>query len=154
MQVNLNTQNFNNSTNFKALKVTKNDRAIAKLYGTEGLEAKECIIDVLNDFKVFRHFCKKYDVYVDIKPTASESKISILPFKKLSVDIYAKKINKGLCGVFKKENKTLIASYSSAGDEKNFYQLAKNIIQELRYRDNFRKTVWDFVLNQIRTKTK
>ena len=155
MHINSINVNDSNSANFKALKVSKNDRAIARLYGSEGTNAKKCIISALKDIKVFRHLCKKYDVYVDIKPTASESKISILPSKKISVDIYAKKINKGLFGILKNKKKTLIASYSSAGEEKKFHQLARNIIQEqILYKDNFRKTVWDFVLNQIRSKAK
>ena len=115
MQVNINTQNYNNTTNFKALKAIRGLDALKSKLGRNGVEIGDNLIKNLTKNNAFNKLCSKYDVYVNIRDSG------------LSLDIFAQEIRNGLFGFLKKKNKMLVCKTSVAGFKESKYKLTDYI---------------------------
>ena len=115
MQVNLNTQNYNNSTNFKALKSVRGLDALESKLGRKGAEIGNTLMKNLTKNNAFNELCSKYDVYVNVRDNG------------LSLDIFAQDIRKGLFGFLKKKNRMLVCKTSVAGFKENKFKLTDYI---------------------------
>ena len=124
MQVNLNTQNYSNSTGFTSLKKVNCKKVLSPLIGeNEGSKIEDKIVANLNANPLFQTLCKKFNVFVNVTPHIL-GQHGILLDKGLSLEILAKKC--GISGLFSK--KETVTDYMAAGVEAQTLKLADHII--------------------------
>ena len=124
MRVNFDTQNYDKTANFKALKRVEGLKELEQLFDIEGFDAGRDIIRSLKYNDEFRKLCSKYDVRVNLKymqPKSTEFRTD------LSMEIFAAHLRKDrtLLDLFKKKYMP-VASHLCFGIE--------NFIEELSYR--------------------
>ena len=122
MQVSLNTQKFDNTPNFTALKKVEGERILYSLIGDEGSAIVKNLTANLKANESFQTLCDKYDVFVKVQPHILGTN-GIFLDKGLSLKIFAKKL--GVSGLFAKKEK--VTGYMAAGVEARTWDLAAHI---------------------------
>ena len=147
MQVNLYTQNNYTPTNFKALKKVRGTEALQSLIGDDGKEIVNNITMNLKKNNSFDTLCRKYDVFVNIFPDCSIIPNSLYLNKALTLEIYTKKINRGIFGFLKKNKEVPVCRYMTYGPEVKTWDLAEYINKHyINHENGLTKDITDFLI--------